>query len=71
MTQSNSSKNKVSNSDINISTEEINRGVELILNGGKKKQAHPIDFRFEQIVCFFKREVTIKFQFSLDFSKKR
>ena len=71
MTQSNFSKNKVSDYDINIVTEEINRGVELILTGGKKKQAHPIDFRFEQIVCFLKRKVTIKFQFSLDFSKKR
>ena len=71
LTQSNSSNSKESESNLNNITERSNRGVDLILNGGKKKQAHPLDFRFEQIVCFFKREVAIAFQFSLDIKKKR
>lgn len=48
----------------------MNRGVEFILYGGKRK--HPKDFHiiFEKLVCFLKREVTIYFEFSLKIRKK-
>ena len=49
----------------------INRGVEFLLHGGKRK--HPKDFHiiFEKLVCFLKREVTIYFEFSFKVRKKR
>jgi len=48
----------------------MNRGVEFILHGGKRK--HPKNFHiiFEKLVCFLNREVTIYFEFSLKFRKK-
>ena len=71
MTQSNSSK-KTKSSDTNINKPEdhFNRGIELILNGGKRKQTQPFHIIFEKIVCFLNREVTIYFEFSLK-SRKR
>ena len=72
MTQSNSSKKqKSSKPDINKSkNHDVNRGVELILNGGKK-QSKPFHIIFEKMVCFLKREVTIYFEFSLKARKKK
>ena len=65
-----SEKRKLSDPDINkIKNREVNRGVELILNGGKK-QAKPFHIILEKMVCFFKREVTIYFEFSLKSRKK-
>ena len=72
MTQSNSSKNKkLSNKDINISEDHFNRGVEFILNGGKRKQTQPFHIIFEKMVCFLNREVTIYFEFSFHSRKKK
>ena len=66
-----SEKKKLFNQGINKNnTREVNRGVELILNGGKKKQPKPFHIIFEKMVCFFKREVTIYFEFSLKSRKK-
>ena len=66
-----SEKKKLSDPDINkIKNREVNRGVELILNGGKKKQSKPFHIIFEKMVCFFKREVTIYFEFSFQTRKK-
>ena len=66
-----SEKKKLSDRGINkISNREVNRGVDLILNGGKKKQSKPFHIIFEKMVCFFKREVTIYFEFSLETRKK-
>jgi len=42
-----------------------NRGIELLLNGGKIKQAKPFHIIYEKMVCFLKREVTIYFEFSI------
>ena len=72
MTQSNSSK-KTKSFDTNINKKEdhFNRGVELILNGGKRKQTQPFHIIFEKIVCFLNREVTIYFEFSLKSRKKK
>ena len=65
-----SEKKKSSNQDINnVKNREVNRGVELILNGGKK-QTKPFHIIFEKMVCFFKREVTIYFEFSFKSRKK-
>ena len=67
-----SEKKKLSNQNINKrnSTREVNRGVELILNGGKK-QTQPFHIIFEKMVCFFKREVTIYFEFSLKIKEEK
>ena len=72
MTQSNSSKNnKSSNRDLNKTEDHFNRGIELILNGGKRKQTQPFHIIFEKIVCFLNREVTIYFEFSFKSRKKK
>lgn len=48
----------------------INKGVELILNGGKRKQ-QPKTFqvKFGKMVRFLKREVHLNLDFSLDIKK--
>jgi hypothetical protein len=51
-------------------TNHINRGIELILSGGKRKQPKDFHIIFEKLVCFLRREVTIYFEFSLSFRKK-
>jgi hypothetical protein len=51
----------------------INRGVDFILNGGKKKeQPVPKTFHlvFGKLVGFFKWEVDLYLEFSLDFKKR-
>ena len=67
MTQSDTSKNKQS-SDL-----PINRGVELILSGGRPKtqKVKLVGIRFERIVSFFKREIHFTFEFSLRITKKK
>ena len=66
-----SEKKKLSNQHINKPKDyDVNRGVELILNGGKKKQSKPFHIVLEKMVRFFKREVTIYFEFSLHTRKK-
>jgi len=63
--------NKSSNPDINNSNNHGNRGFELILSGGKRKQPKDFHIIFEKLVCFLKREVTIYFEFSLSIKKER
>ena len=66
LTQSNSSENNKSSSlNINKNEDHINRGVEFLLNGGKRKQTQPFHIIFEKMVCFLRREVTIYFEFSI------
>ena len=50
----------------------INRGVELILAGGRPKtqKVKPVGIRFDRIVSFFKREIHFTFEFSLRITKK-
>ena len=66
VTQSSISKKKQS------SKIPINRGVELILAGGRPKtqKVKPVGIRFERIVSFFKREIHFTFEFSLRITKK-
>ena len=42
-----------------------NRGVELILTGGKRKQPKLFHLIFEKMISFLKREITIYFEFSI------
>ena len=50
----------------------INRGVELILAGGRPKpQKKPFGIRFIRMVSFFKREFHFTFEFSLLVNKKK
>ena len=68
MSQSSISKKKQS-SDI-----PINRGVELILAGGrppKTRKVKPVGIRFERIFSFFKKEINFTFEFSLRITKKK
>ena len=66
MTQSDISRKKQS-SDI-----PINRGVELILAGGRPKpQKKPLGIRFKRMVSLLKREVHFTFEFSLSINKKK
>jgi len=68
--QSNSSENiEFSKTNINKNKNHKNRGVEFILNGGKRKHTQPFHVIFEKMVCFLNREVTIYFEFSFKFRK--
>lgn len=48
----------------------LNRGIELILHGGKRKQPKNFNIIFEKLIFFFRRKVTIYFEFSLTVGKK-
>ena len=70
MTQLNSSENdKSSNLNINKNEDHVNRGIDFLLNGGKRKQVQPFHIIFEKMVCFLRREVTIYFEFSIKTKK--
>ena len=70
--QSNFSENdKSSNLNINKNNDHKNRGVEFLLNGGKRKQTQPFHIIFEKMVCFLRREVTIYFEFSINTRKRK
>ena len=72
LTQSNTSKKiKSSKTKINKSDIPINRGVELILSGGKKKKRKPFHIILEKMICFFNTEIDIYFEFSLNLRKKK
>jgi len=71
LTQSNSSKKKKSlNHNLNKNDIEVNRGLEIILNGGKKKRK-PFHIIFNNIICFFNTEIDFYFEFSLLLRKKK
>lgn len=71
LTQSNSSeKKKSSKHNINkTNTPDINRGVELMLQGGKKRKK-PVHIIWNKMICFFNTEIDIYFEFSLSKRKK-
>ena len=51
---------------------EINKGVELMLRNKKKlvrREPKSFQFKFGQMVAFFKREIQIYLEFSLDIRK--
>jgi len=49
----------------------INRGVELILSKRSIQKPKPniIIFQFEKLISFFKREINVYFEFSLNINK--
>lgn len=57
-------------SDINKNI-QVNRGLELFLNGGKRKQPKTCHINVSKVVSFLNREVTINFEFSLNIRKKK
>ena len=66
-----SEKDKSSNLNINKSQGHGNRGIDFLLNGGKRKQTQPFHIIFEKMVCFLRREVTIYFEFSINTRKRK
>ena len=59
------------NPDINKTEDHVNRGVDFLLNGGKRKQVQPFHIIFEKMVCFLKREVIIYFEISVKMRKRQ
>jgi len=51
----------------------INRGVELILSKRSTQKSTPniILFQFEKVMSFFKREINVYFEFSLNINKSQ
>lgn len=51
---------------------EINRGVELLMRNKRRKPEPPktFQFKFGQMVSFFRRELHLSFDISLDIKKK-
>ena len=69
MTQLNSSKNNKELPDpLNTSNIHVDREVELILRGGKKKPK-TFQIKFDRLFFFFKKEIEITFAFVLNVKK--
>ena len=69
MTQLNSSRNNKELPDpLNTSNIHFDRGVELILRGGKKKPK-TFQIKFDRLFFFFKKEIEINFTFALNVKK--
>ena len=70
MKQYNSSRKKESSPlDINKTNDYSDRGVELILSGGKRKVKKSFEINFKKILIFLNRNISISFEFSLDIKK--
>ena len=64
--------NESENQEEKVPDIEINKGVELMLRNKKKlvrREPKSFQFKFGQMVSFFKREIHIYFEFSLDIRK--
>ena len=68
MKQLNSSKNSKSSDSLNNSNIHFDRGVELILRGGKRKPKTYQVF-LDKVFKFFNREIEIHLDFSLNVKK--
>ena len=72
LTQSNScEKIKSQNKDINISTDHIDRGFELILSGGKKKRPKSFRLLLDKMISFFNKDINIHLDFYVDVKPKK
>ena len=70
MKQYNSSKKKESSLlNLNKTNDYSDRGVELILSGGKRKVKKSFEINFKKILIFLNRNISISFEFSLDIKK--
>ena len=68
MTQLNSSKNSKSSDSLNNSNIHFDRGVELILRGGKRKPK-TYQILLDKVFKFLNREIEIHLDFSLNVKK--
>ena len=69
MTQLNSSRNNKELPDpLNTSNIHFDRGVDLILRGGKKKPK-TFQIKFDRLFFFIKKEIEINFAFALNVKK--
>ena len=68
MKQLNSSKNSKSSDSLNNSNIHFDRGVELILRGGRKKPK-TYQILFDKVFNFFNREIDLHLDFSLNVKK--
>ena len=68
MKQLNSSKNSKSSDSLNNSNIHFDRGVELILRGGKRKQK-TYQILLDKVFKFLNREIEIHLDFSLNVKK--
>ena len=72
LTQFNISKNtKLLSPKLNTNKDYFNRGIEVILTGGKKKQKQPFHILINKVICFFNTEIDIHFEFALNVRKKK
>jgi len=72
LTQSNTSKNiKSLQPKINNEKDHFNRGIDVILHGGKRKPNKTFHVLFNNIICFFNTEIDFYFEFSLNLRKKK
>ena len=70
MKQYNFSKKKESSLlNLNKTNDYSDRGVELILSGGKRKVKKSFEINFKKILIFLNRNISISFEFSLDIKK--
>ena len=70
MKQYNSLKKKeLSPLDINKTDDYSDRGVELILSGGKRKLKKTFEVCSNKMLVLFNRKITINFEFSFDIKK--
>ena len=70
MKQFNSSKKKESSLlNINKTNDYSDRGVELILSGGKRKLKKSFEIYLQKVLVLLNRKITINFEFSLDIKK--
>ena len=70
MKQYNFSKKKESSLlNLNKTNDYSDRGVELILSGGKRKLKKSFEINFQKILVLLNRKITINFEFSLNIKK--
>lgn len=66
-------KRKLYNKNINnteTNPQHTNRGIEFILKKNKRRQTNQFHLIYEKMVCLFKRELTIFFEFSINIRKR-
>ena len=55
--------------NLNKTNDYSDRGVELILSGGKRKLKKSFEINFQKILVLLNRKITINFEFSLNIKK--
>jgi len=62
-------KKELSPLNINKTDDYSDRGVELILSGGKRKLKKTFEVCLNKMLVLFNRKITINFEFSFDIKK--